>query len=219
MNREIQKLVLVRHGLSSANVDPTLYLRVPDHRIPLADPEADPACIAAGEHIRALGLGAEEVCIWYSPYVRCLQTEQLVMRHAFPQAHAGMRRRESFLLREQEFGDWDGLSETEIAARHPGHFEKRKRMADEYGRFYFRFPNGESRADVVERVTLFLGKIQRSSFPVHVLFLHGVTQRSFRMAWHNYPVDWFEHETNPANASVLLIERDLVSGRWCERYL
>jgi len=51
-----------------------------------------------------------------------------------------------------------------------------------------------------------------------VIFLHGVTQRAFRMAWLNHSVDWFEEEPNPPNGSVLLIRRG-EDRRWLERYL
>ena len=91
-------------------------------------------------------------------------------------------------------------------------------MTDHHGRFYFRYPAGESRADVVERLSIFLGKLHRTRFHHHVIFLHGVTQRAFRMAWFNRSVEWFEAESNAANASVLLIARD-ATGAWSERYV
>ena len=64
----------------------------------------------------------------------------------------------------------------------------------------------------------FLGKLHRSDYAHHLVFLHGVSQRAFRMAWMNLPVDWFEEEPNPANASVLVIQRD-AAGAWKDRYL
>ena len=67
-------------------------------------------------------------------------------------------------------------------------------------------------------MAIFLGKLHRSRFRHHVIFLHGVTQRAFRMAWFNRSVEWFEDEQNPGNASVLFIERG-EGGAWCERYL
>lgn len=222
MNREIQRLVLIRHGVSTANLDPSIYLKVPDHCIPLADPDGDHASLEAGHTLRALGFGAfrpDEVCCWFSPYLRCQQTASLVLTGAFEAVAPQVARRESFLLREQEFGDWDGWTEDEIAQRDPVRFDKRQRMTDAEGKFYFRYPGGESRADVVQRVALFVGKLQRTRFPCHLIFLHGVTQRAFRMAWMNHSVEWFEREPNPRNASVLLIERDATTSRWTERYL
>jgi broad specificity phosphatase PhoE len=66
--------------------------------------------------------------------------------------------------------------------------------------------------------TSVISKMQRSRYPHHIVFLHGVTQRAFRMHWFDRSPDWFEEEPNPANASVTLIERD-GRGRWVDRVL
>jgi broad specificity phosphatase PhoE len=218
MFQNVRSVLLIRHARSTANDDPAVYRSTPDHAIPLVRPNDDPAALAAGDRLRAMALDARQVCAWYSPYLRCQQTMGLVLDRAFGDRADSVRRRESFLLREQEFGDWDSLSDEEIATHDPERFARRKRMLDAFGRFYFRYPNGESRADVVARLTLFLGKVHRSRYVDHVIFLHGVTQRAFRMAWMNHPVAWFEEERNPDNASVLRISRD-ESGRWREDFV
>lgn len=218
MDSNVARIALIRHGRSIANDDPALYRVMPDHVIPLTRPADDPAAQAAGDALARLGLDPARTCAWHSPHLRCRQTEALVMARALGAAGEAVERRESFLLREQEFGDWDGLTEDEMASDAPNQYARRTRLSDHAGRFYFRYPSGESRADVVQRMGLFLGKLHRSSYREHVVFLHGVTQRAFRMAWFNRTVAWFEDEPNPANASVLVIERD-AAGRWHERYL
>lgn len=92
-------------------------------------------------------------------------------------------------------------------------------MSDQLGRFYFRYPNGESRADVAQRCSQFIGKLHRSRFRHHLVFLHGVSQRALRMAWCNRSVAWFEDEPNPGNCSVLRIDRAGPSGPWRDCYL
>ena len=219
MDSTIARILLIRHARSIANVDPTVYLRMPDHMIPLADPHEDEDARAAGDAIAALAIDPASVCSWSSSFLRCRQTERIVLSRAFGTAGETVSRRESFLLREQDFGDWDGLTDKEIHERDPVRWDKRRRAADTLGIFYFRYPNGESRADVVERMSIFIGKIHRSRYGTHLIFLHGVTQRAFRMAWINRSVEWFEAETNPQNASVLLVERDAETQRWSDRYL
>lgn len=204
--------------MSTANLDREVYLRELDHRIPLADPHGRESCQHAGDILRSLSLDPKTVCAWYSPYRRCLETQEHVLECAFGDEAVNVFRRESFLLREQEFGDWDGLTEEEIVARDPVRAEQRRKLEEAHGAFYFRFPFGESRADVVQRTTMFVGKLHRSSFETHVISLHGVTQRALRMSWFNYPVAWFEQERNPKNGSVLLIDRD-AKGAWQERYM
>lgn len=217
MASTIQNVVLIRHDLSIANVDPRVYRTTPDHMIPLVK-EGSLAVQKAGDALAQLALPVEDTCSWYSPYVRCRQTEEGVLKRAFGDDLARMRRRESFLLREQEFGDWDSLTDEEAEQQLPAAFARRKLLSDNQGKFYYRYPNGESRADVVQRVISLLGKINRSDYTNHIVVLHGVTQRAFRMAWLNLGVDWFEEEPNPPNASVLLIRRDPGCG-WVERYL
>lgn len=219
MDSTIDRILLVRHARSVANVDPTVGLSTPDHMIPLVDPHADEEAHEAGEVIARLDIDPASVCSWSSSFLRCRQTEGIVLARAFGIAGSSINRRESFLLREQDFGDWDGLTDDEIQERDPYHWEKRRRALDTLGIFYFRYPNGESRADVVERMSIFIGKIHRSRYGTHLIFLHGVTQRAFRMAWMNRSVEWFEAEKNPGNASVLLIERDPATSRWTDRYL
>ena len=218
MEREIATIALVRHGRSTANDDPRVYLTTPDHAIPLSRPDDDPDALSAGDRLATLGFDPADVCSWRSPYLRCVQTEVLVMRRAIGEGFERISRRESFMLREQEFGDWDGLDEAQMEALDPVKYARRARMTDYRGRFYFRYPSGESRADVVQRLSIFLGKLHRTHFRHHVIFLHGVTQRAFRMAWFNSSSDWFEAEPNPGNASVLVIKRDH-EHKWVESYV
>ncbi len=210
-------IILVRHDVSSANVDPAVYKQLPDHKIPLAEPRSE-RLARAGLLVRSLSLPPDKTASWCSPYLRCAQTEAAVLEHAFGEDAAHIRRREAFLLREQDFGDWDSLTDDEAKLKLPDSYAKRQRLSDNLGKFYFRYPNGECRADVVQRIILFFGKLHRSDFSHHLVFLHGVSQRAFRMAWCNRDVDWFEEEPNPGNATVLLIRRD-AKGAWHEEYM
>ena len=215
----IETVLLIRHARSVANDDPSIYEHIPDHAISLAQPDDDPGALLAAQTIARLRLPPDQVCAWCSTYVRCAQTEAIVLRNVFGDDGAcRVRRRPSFLLREQEFGDWDRLTDEQIQQRDPERWARRKLLGDNYGKFYFRYPGGESRADVTQRIHVFAGKLNRSDYPHHLVFLHGVTQRAFRMAWLDLSVDWFEEEPNPPNASVLQLSRD-ENGWWRERYL
>lgn len=217
MKSTVLTILLVRHDVSTANVDPAVYKQLPDHKIPLADPRSE-RLARAGMLVRSLSLPPDKTASWCSPYLRCAQTEAAVLEHAFGEDAPHIRRREAFLLREQDFGDWDSLTDDEAKLKLPDSYAKRQRLSDNLGKFYFRYPNGECRADVVQRIILFFGKLHRSDFSHHLVFLHGVSQRAFRMAWCNLDVDWFEEEPNPGNATVLLIRRD-ANGAWHEEYM
>ena len=212
----LETVILVRHARSLANRDPAIYLSTPDHTIPLCQPDDDAEAIAAAELIRSLALDPSKVCSWRSSYLRCKQTESLMVARAFGDAATNVQRCESFLLREQEYGDWDGLSDEAIAALDPLRFARRQQAVEAYPRFYFRQPNGESRADVAQRTGTFIERLRHAERPHHIVFLHAITQRAFRMVWFDRSVEWFHGEPNPPNASVVVIERDVTLGGWRE---
>jgi broad specificity phosphatase PhoE len=211
--------VLIRHARSTANVDPGVYATTPDHLIPLACPVDDLDALAAGDLLRTLALDAAATCSWTSSFLRCLQTESLVMARAFGAARDRIERREAYLLREREYGDWDGLTEAQLRARDPERLARREALATAHERFFFRYPNGESHADVVQRMAVFIAGLHRSRYAHHVLFVHGITQRAFRMAWFDRTIDWMEKEPNPPNASLLAITRTDDGEDWQDRYL
>lgn len=216
-------VVVIRHARSRANADPTEYARTPDHAIPLVAPHDDEDAIRVGRYLRSLRFPASSVVSWSSPHLRCRQTEELVLRHAFWEsdvvssaeagsaAHRGsgtdtdpvIDRRESFLLRERDYGEWSGLSDQQVAARHPELHARWTAPNDAVDRFLFRYPGGESRADVAARVALFQERLRRDAAPHHLLFVHGIVHRLLRMVWFDRSVAWSDGEPNPANASVV----------------
>lgn len=72
-----------------------------------------------------------------------------------------------------------------------------------------RFPNGESGADVYDRITIFEDHMIRdinagrfSGNTTLVLVTHGLALRVFLMRWFHWTVDEFLSVYNPANAEV-----------------
>lgn len=101
-----------------------------------------------------------------------------------------------------------------------------------YGRFFYRFPNGESAADVYDRITGFretlladidIGRFHPPPRPGHhhhrssttttgdmnmniVLVSHGLTLRVFLMRWYKWTVRQFEGLENLANGGALVMQ-------------
>ena len=105
-------------------------------------------------------------------------------------------------LREQDWGHLRGPEATQSI----------KRERDEYGTFWYRFPDGESGADVFDRVSLFLESLHRNfrrhSFPRNVVIVtHGLTMRLFVMRWFRRSVEEFESWANPGNCAYRVMER------------
>jgi broad specificity phosphatase PhoE len=82
---------------------------------------------------------------------------------------------------------------------------------DAYGIFYFRIPDGESAADVYDRVSDFFNTLfrdfEKPGFPPNaVMITHGMSIRLFLMRWFHYTVEEFEVLANPANCAIVLME-------------
>jgi broad specificity phosphatase PhoE len=134
-----EAIFLVRHAESMGNADMETYASTPDYEVPLSAVGWGQA-VEAGRGLRD-GLERRHGpdgyrCFFYvSPYCRTRQTF-VAIREAFEErAFAGLD--EDINLREQEFSG--GLQTDRI----------RKDLEDRlrYGRFFFRFPSGESTAD------------------------------------------------------------------------
>lgn len=188
-------IVLIRHGESQGNADDTIYERVPDHALELT-PTGRRQAADAGENLRAL-FGDEPVQAFVSPYRRTWQTFRGLdldpsLTHAMEEPR----------LREQDWGNWQDVDDV----------QRQRKARDAYGHFFYRFAQGESGADVYDRVGAFLETLYRAfdkpDFPPNVLLVtHGLTMRLFCMRWFHWTVEEFESLSNPGNAEsrILLI--------------
>ena len=112
--------------------------------------------------------------------------------------------REEPQLREQDFGNFQDLKQKKA--------EKRERQY--FGRFFYRFPNGESGADVFDRITIFEDHMVRdidagrfNKDTNMILCTHGLTLRLFLMRWFHWTVAEYERVANPANSTPIILER------------
>ena len=198
-----EKIILVRHGESQGNVDPDVYERVPDWRLDLTERGCRQAMAAGVEVARLVPQG--EVQAYVSPYRRTMRTYECMA-----QAFAGrVRMFQDPRLREQ---DWGHLREAKAT-------KEIKRERDEYGTFWFRFPDGESGADVYDRVTSFMDTLWRDMLDTGftsraaLIVTHGLTMRLFCMRWFHWTVEQYEQLANPGNCEFKVLELQ-ASGRY-----
>nr|GEU77321.1 phosphoglycerate mutase-like protein AT74H [Tanacetum cinerariifolium] len=141
-----RRIILVRHGQSEGNVDEGVYTRVADPKIRLTEKgkrEADKCGEMIREMIEKDGADDWKVYFYVSPYRRTNETLRGLGK-AFERSRiAGVR--EEPRLREQDFGNFQDQEQMKI----------QKEVRVRYGRFFYRFPNGESAADVYDRITGF----------------------------------------------------------------
>lgn len=157
-------LWLVRHGESSGNVARSLAEAGGLAMIDIAHRDMDVPLSALGEHqARALGRwfgqkapAERPSVVLSSPYVRALQTSQLVIEGAGMGAHAPLLELADERLREKEFGAFHQLTKAGIRAQYP----EEAKLRDHVGKFYYRPPGGESWCDVILRLRSVLDTIQ-----------------------------------------------------------
>ena len=204
----VERIILIRHGESEGNLDSSAYVDTADWRIPTTIKGKEQA-VAAGHEVRKL-LGSPDgpgrAFFYVSPYLRTRETLEGVLSQLERHQVTGVR--EEPRISEQQFGNFQCVSEVETAK------EERRR----FGRFYYRFPNGEAGFDVFNRVTSFISTMLRdcahfraegqdlTNFNLCIV-THGLTLRLFLMRWFQFTVEEFEESFNPRNGSVVVLER------------
>ena len=184
-------IILVRHGQSEGNVDKTVYSRKPDYTLNLT--------LAGIQQAVDIGKEIAKICndwtaFYVSPFFRTRQTAECIQQSF---KHNIWKSYEDVRLREQEWGGH--ISQ--------GFNEDHETQRDEHGTFYWRFPNGESCADVFDRVSDFMNTLYRDfekpDFPNNtVIVTHGMAMRVFLMRWLHLTVEQFELLANPSNCGI-----------------
>jgi broad specificity phosphatase PhoE len=206
------RIILVRHGESLGNVDPSVHAHTADHAVPLSDRGHDQAREAGrwlSQHFATLFESGDNrhVRLWVSPYLRTRQTADAIQETA---ASYITDRKEHILLCEQQFGLFDGVPEKQLPERFPNEFAYYDMQCKFGGKFWARMPQGESRFVVAKRIHQAFGTFHRDAehHGVHdiVVICHGVTLRAFVMMWCHLSPEWFEAEPNPCNCAIRVID-------------
>ena len=201
----------MRHGESLGNLDAQIHQTTADHAVPLSERGCEQAR-EAGRHV-AMSLASElgdsrpHVRLWVSPYLRTRQTADALMETCGSWI---TDRVEHILLREQQFGLFDGVPNEELPLRFPQEHAYYDMTCRFGGKFWARMPMGESRFDVAKRIHQAFGTFHRDHLEHGiknlVVICHGVTLRAFVMMWCHLSPEWFEAESNPNNCAVRLID-------------
>ncbi|KAL7682198.1 putative phosphoglycerate/bisphosphoglycerate mutase, active, histidine phosphatase superfamily [Plasmopara halstedii] len=192
-----KRLILVRHGESEGNIDPSLYGRVPDNAMHLTELGYEQA-LAAGKSIKNI-VGNETMRFIVSPYVRTIETFSGILK-AWGFQGKSIPWSEEPRIREQDFGNF----------QEPMRIRECKAQRRRFGSFFYRFPSGESPADVYDRVSSFLESLYRlfekSSEENYVLVTHGVAIRVILTRYFKYRISEFEMLENFHNGELAVLE-------------
>ena len=147
-----------------------------------------------------------KIFFYVSPYRRTRQTLRGIMSRLDRTQIVGVR--EEPRISEQQFGNFQNVEAVQRAKSERGVF----------GRFFYRFPQGEAGFDVYSRVTSFISTVMRDCAQLRAeghdlrdfnicIVTHGLTLRLFLMRWFQFTVDEFEQSFNPENGKVIVLER------------
>jgi len=196
-----KRIFLVRHGESEGNADHTLYRTKADNRIELTERGSKQA-EEVGLRIKQI-IGDEKADIYVSPFQRTLQTARGARKCLEEQIrHAHVEPR----IREQEFGNLQGEE-----------FDAYRQEQQKVGRFWYRFPTGESGADVYDRVSSWWEvhiakhnvKSHREPVDNVIVFTHGLTMRILLMVVFNWSPNTFSTVWNAGNCDVYILKKDM----------
>lgn len=198
------RIILVRHGESEGNIDRSTYAVKPDFKLVLTE-EGKQQASEAGKILRKI-TGDESIMFYVSPLWRTRMTFECIAQHYDVST---IKWKEDPRLREQEWGHFRDLK-----ANIQIDDERNK-----FGTFYYRIKDGESCADVYDRISDFMHSMYRDfeklDFPSNVVLItHGMTLRLFLMRWFRWTVEEFETLRNPKNADIIVMELDKVSNKY-----
>jgi broad specificity phosphatase PhoE len=193
-----QRIILIRHGKSQGNADKSHYQSVPDYALNLTAEGIEQAR-QAGREIKNI-VASESLYVYLSPYYRTRQTYEYIKESV---AENVIKAIEDPRIREQ---DWGHLRSPDVNA-------EIIKEREHFGTFYYRIPDGESGADVFDRVSTFLETLHRDfnkpDYPQNVLIVtHGMTLRLFLMRWFHWKVEEFENLRNPHNAQIVIMQQE-----------
>lgn len=188
--------------------DKSVNSYTPNHRIQLTALGRAQA-LNAGERLVELLQPDDNILFYTSPYKRTTQTAEGIIE-AVKKRNIPYRIHEEPRLREQDFGNFQGPA-TEMA--------KVWKERAHYGHFFYRIPNGESAADVYDRIAGFNETLFRQfsteKFPsVLVLVSHGIWCRVFLMKWFRWSYEKFEDFRNLGHCEFLIMEKEEESQKY-----
>lgn len=193
-----KRIIMIRHGESEGNVDHSVYCRVPDNKVPLSEHGKSQA-EDTGRRMQRI-IGEETVRFFVSPYKRSKETYEYIIK-GLQISEDKYTWREDARLREQDWGNFQDFDAV----------QKQKEERKKFGAFYYRFPNGESGADVYDRVTSFWSSLTREWKYTHclenfVIVSHGITCRMLLMRYFKWTVDEFEELWNFDNCQLAILQ-------------
>ena len=195
------------------NTKENYVVGLPDHKVYLTENGKEQAKEAAKflkEYIENNKIDLSNSVMWVSPYTRTRQTAQIIN-----ETLQIKKVKEDITLIEQRFGLFSDKEIVKLKELYPNEFQFCDNYFQNDGKFYAKFPQGESPFDVALRTKQFIDTIYRDKEDTLFVVSHGTTIRTIIMNFFHYPPEWFNSELNLNNCSIRLIDTD----KYTEEYI
>lgn len=192
---QLRQIHLIRHGESTANVDPKVYTEQADDKIELTEKGCEQARLLGQSFAKKVRMSSRFIQPYVSPYERAKQTYRK-FREGF-----GPEFENIFLhplvddrVREREWGDYRAYAKG---------FDPE--LLERQHEYFFRMPGGESVADVTGRVSSFMLSVFQDDPEVALVFSHGDFIKAFTTRFFRLDPRWYETNEVIGNAKELVI--------------
>ena len=200
------RIFLIRHGESIQNTRENIS-NLPDHKISLTK-KGESQAKECGEFLKNYclqnNINLQKSTMFVSPYERTRQTANIINKQLKIEDV-----KEDIALIEHIYGLFENIEDDDWRA-----YKNEFALYDNYykndGKFYAKFPQGESPFDVALRTRQFIETLFRDvNEGIENFFIvsHGTTIRAFLLSYFHYSPEWFNREPNMENCAVRLIER------------
>ena len=172
----MKRILLIRHGLSEANADPTVWDRIPDLEVKLTRQGKMQAQYAGKALSSWISKQSVKWIVWKSPAIRAVRTGEEVLSKIDPQYISSVYKHP--LLVEKKFGQFDVPPES--------------------------YADVEQR--VTTSIDLFCQECSSTGIENVIVFSHAITIQTFVMLWCGYDDIWLKQNLNIRNCSIRLLE-------------
>ena len=199
------ELYLIRHGESIANINQNYDPIIVDAGVELTENgvrQAHDTDAALRKYFNKYGYpDTSSVRVFVSPFMRTRQTyDNISVLHRY-------KKEEDDLLYEIIAGLFDFFPEDVVKQKFPLQYLAWQTYFKE-NRYFARYPEGESAADLSVRIRLFIEKILKlEKDGIHTVFIvgHATWIMTFLTVWFHYPPEWFNTVEFLLNCEVIKV--------------
>ena len=202
----MENLFLIRHAVSKQNEGLNIEEKLPDHAVELSETGikmARETGIWLNQYLIENNIDLSHARLYVSPFTRTRQTAQLINESLKIEDIV-----EDYLLIEHQYGLFSDNLWPDNKIMFPTEYEYYDRFYKHGGKFYQRFPMGESPMDVAIRTRMFLNELKNEDIDNVFIVSHGTALKTLIMNYFRYSPDWYAHSGLIKNCEVRHLDKD-----------